>query len=166
MPEVPSGPITEVRRGRSLRTVSGLLGMVINHLKVQDIIDAKAAAILESMEVWDENWMSIYYRDHLADPACHYEPSLLKVPSQDFDVLIDGVDDAFQEIIRGTPSTIIGKLRFVDAMPKYRATAEFPDTNICSSKDTIVSVKSGEIYILIPSGEEVYIYTIQEVTHK
>jgi len=165
MPEIPGSPITEVRRGRSLRTVSGLLGMVINHLKVQDIIDAKAAAILESTETWDENWLSIYYRDHLADPACHYEPSLLKVPSHDFDVLIDGVDDAFQEIIRGTPAMVFAKLKFEDAIPKYRAVAEFPNI-VYGDTDTTVAIKDGKIYVLVYTEDEVYIYTIQEVTHK
>jgi hypothetical protein len=150
-----------------MKTVSGLLGLVLNHLKVQDIINAKAAAIKESIECEDESWVSIYYRDHLADPACHYEPALLKVPARDFDDLIDEVDAAFMEIIQGTPAILLGKLMFVDALPTKRAMIEFPGILMPSATGVMLSIKNGrDIYVLIPSGEEMYIYIIEEVSHK
>lgn len=137
--------------------ISRIVDFCLSKLNTQEVINAKAEAIRESIRPW----YSIYEERNLSSPECHYEATLCKYGSRDHNASIDSVADAHEALIRDTPALLVGRLVFVDQKNAEQLLMGRIPTKY--GKHFFVLSEDGTFYVGIPieEGRMINIYTVE-----
>lgn len=136
--------------------VSRITNFCLSRLTTQSVIDAKAEAIKES----GKHWFETFEERNLADPECHYEATLCKYSYPHYNEALDTVARSFEDLIRSTPSLLVGKLKF---QHQTRAgVLTMSDTRVHRWGQIYVWFEGGSLWLAIPIEKDyMNVYTLE-----
>ena len=136
--------------------VSRITNFCLSRLTTQSVIDAKAEAIKES----GRSWFETFEDRNLSDPECHYEATLCKYSYPHYNEALDTVAMSFEDLIRSTPSLLIGKFKFQHQSRAGLFTES--DTKLHRWGKMYVWFEGGTVWIAIPIEKDyMNVYTLE-----